>query len=104
MSHVMEPPKLNAGADYPSQILNLVKAKNPAEPEFHQAVLEVFESLRPVLERHPEDREAKILERITEPERFFMFRVPWFDDTGKVSGNRGLRFAINSAIGPHKGG
>jgi len=104
MSHVMEPPKLNAGADYPNQILNLVKAKNPAEPEFHQAVLEVFESLRPVLERHPEYREAKILERITEPERVLMFRVPWFDDTGKVEVNRGFRIEMNSAIGPYKGG
>ena len=104
MSPVMEPPKTNAGADYPSQILNLVKAKNPAEPEFHQAVLEVFESLRPVLERHPEYREAKILERITEPERVLMFRVPWFDDTGKVQVNRGFRIEMNSAIGPYKGG
>ncbi len=104
MSQVMEPPKLNAGADYPNQILNLVKAKNPAEPEFHQAVLEVFESLRPVLERHPEYREAKILERITEPERVLMFRVPWFDDTGKVQVNRGFRIEMNSAIGPYKGG
>src|SRR6266436_2924466 len=104
MSPVMEPPKTNAGADYPSQILNLVKAKNPAEPEFHQAVLEVFESLRPVLERHPEYREAKILERLTEPERVLMFRVPWFDDTGKAQVNRGFRIEMNSAIGPYKGG
>src|SRR5216684_3933848 len=104
MSPVMEPPKTNAGADYPSQILNLVKAKNPAEPEFHQAVLEVFESLRPVLERHPEYHEAKILERITEPERVLMFRVPWFDDRGKVQVNRGFRIEMNSAIGPYKGG
>jgi glutamate dehydrogenase (NADP+) len=100
----MEPPKGTAGADYTSQILNLVKAKNPAEPEFHQAVLEVFESLRPVLERHPEYREAKILERITEPERVLMFRVPWFDDQGKVQVNRGFRIEMNSAIGPYKGG
>jgi glutamate dehydrogenase (NADP+) len=104
MSPVMEPPKGTAGADYTSQILNLVKAKNPAEPEFHQAVLEVFESLRPVLERHPEYREAKILERITEPERVLMFRVPWFDDQGKVQVNRGFRIEMNSAIGPYKGG
>jgi glutamate dehydrogenase (NADP+) len=99
----MEPPK-KAGADYTNQILNLVKAKNPAEPEFHQAVMEVFESLRPVLERHPEYREAKILERITEPERVLMFRVPWFDDQGKVQVNRGFRIEMNSAIGPYKGG
>jgi glutamate dehydrogenase (NADP+) len=100
----MEPPRGTAGADYTDQILNLVKAKNPAEPEFHQAVLEVFESLRPVLERHPEYREAKILERLTEPERVLMFRVPWFDDQGKVQVNRGFRIEMNSAIGPYKGG
>src|SRR5450759_2270078 len=104
MNAVMEPPKGNAAADYINQTLNLVKAKNPAEPEFHQAVLEVFESLRPVLERHPEYHEAKILERITEPERVLMFRVPWFDDRGKVQVNRGFRIQMNSAIGPYKGG
>ncbi len=106
MSPVMEPPKGNAAADYINHVLNLVKAKNPAEPEFHQAVLEVLESLRPVLERHPEYREAKILERITEPERVVMFRVPWFDDKGKgnVQVNRGFRIQMNSAIGPYKGG
>ncbi|HTY61622.1 MAG TPA: Glu/Leu/Phe/Val dehydrogenase dimerization domain-containing protein, partial [Acidobacteriota bacterium] len=103
MPAVMEPPKKHA-ADYISQILNLVKAKNPAEPEFHQAVLEVLESLRLVLERHPEYQEAKILERITEPERVLMFRVPWFDDHGKVQVNRGFRIEMNSAIGPYKGG
>ena len=104
MSPVMEPPKNNAAADYINQVLNLVKSKNPAEPEFHQAVLEVIESLRPVLERHPEYREAKILERITEPERVVMFRVPWFDDKGSVQVNRGFRIQMNSAIGPYKGG
>ncbi len=103
MSPVMEPPRSNA-ADYISQIINLVKAKNPAEPEFHQAVLEVLESLRLVLERHPEYQEAKILERITEPERVLMFRVPWFEDKGKVQVNRGFRIEMNSAIGPYKGG
>jgi glutamate dehydrogenase (NADP+) len=100
----MEPPKANAAADYINQIINLIKAKNPAEPEFHQAVLEVLESLRVVLERHPEYQEAKILERITEPERVLMFRVPWFDDKGKVQVNRGFRIEMNSAIGPYKGG
>ena len=104
MSPVMEPPKNNAAADYINQVLNLVKSKNPAEPEFHQAVLEVLESLRPALERHPEYREAKILERITEPERVVMFRVPWFDDKGSVQVNRGFRIQMNSAIGPYKGG
>jgi len=99
----MEPPKSNA-ADYIAQIISLVKAKNPAEPEFHQAVLEVLESLRLVLERHPEYQEARILERITEPERVLMFRVPWFDDKGKVQVNRGFRIEMNSAIGPYKGG
>src|ERR1039457_4927386 len=104
MSAVMEPPKGTSLSDYASQILNLVKAKNPAEPEFHQAVMEVFESLGPVLQRHPEYLEAKILERITEPERVLMFRVPWFDDRGKVQVNRGFRIKMNSAIGPYKGG
>ncbi|MGA9527038.1 MAG: NADP-specific glutamate dehydrogenase [Terriglobales bacterium] len=104
MTAVMEPPKKHVAGDYISEILNLVKAKNPAEPEFHQAVLEVLESLRLVLERHPEYQEAKILERITEPERVLMFRVPWFDDKGKVQVNRGFRIEMNSAIGPYKGG
>jgi glutamate dehydrogenase (NADP+) len=93
-----------AAEDYVNQILNLVKAKNPCEPEFHQTVLEVLESLKPVLERHPHYQEEKILERITEPERVIMFRVPWFDDKGKVQVNRGFRIEMNSAIGPYKGG
>jgi glutamate dehydrogenase (NADP+) len=104
MNTVMEPPMANAAGDYIGQIFNLVKAKNPAEPEFHQAVLEVLESLRLVLERHPEYQEAKILERITEPERVLMFRVPWFDDKGKPQVNRGFRIEMNSAIGPYTGG
>jgi len=104
MTAVMEPPRKSAAADYIEQVINLVKAKNPAEPEFHQAVLEVLESLRFVLERHPEYQEARILERITEPERVLMFRVPWFDDKGKVQVNRGFRIEMNSAIGPYKGG
>ncbi len=104
MNTVMEPPMANAAGDYIGQIFNLVKAKNPAEPEFHQAVLEVLESLRLVLERHPEYQEARILERITEPERVLMFRVPWFADKGKAQVNRGFRIEMNSAIGPYKGG
>ena len=108
MSTIMEPSKVNAAvnaaADYAHQILDLVKAKNPAEPEFHQAVQEVLDSLGLVLERHPEYREAKILERIVEPERVLMFRVPWIDDRGKVQVNRGFRIEMNSAIGPYKGG
>jgi glutamate dehydrogenase (NADP+) len=91
-------------SDYVSQIMALVKAKNPAEPEFHQAVQEVVESLALVMERHPEYRKAKILERIIEPERLIMFRVPWMDDQGEVHVNRGFRIEMNSAIGPYKGG
>ncbi len=81
-----------------------VKAKNPAQPEFHQAVQEVAESLEIVHERHPEYRSAKILERIIEPERVIMFRVPWLDDQGDIQINRGFRIEMNSAIGPYKGG
>ncbi len=81
-----------------------VKAKNPAETEFHQAVQEVLESLSIVLDRHPEYREHNILERIIEPERVIMFRVPWRDDAGKFHVNRGFRIQMNSAIGPYKGG
>src|SRR5438093_11469213 len=81
-----------------------LKAKNPAEPEFHQAVQEVVESLDLVLERHPEYRSARILERMVEPERVVMFRVPWQDDQGRVQINRGFRIEMNSAIGPYKGG
>jgi len=81
-----------------------VKAKNPAEPEFHQAVQEVADSLALVLDRHPEYRAAKVLERIIEPERIITFRVPWVDDQGEVHVNRGFRIEMNSAIGPYKGG
>src|SRR5437762_13032014 len=81
-----------------------LKAKNPAEPEFHQAVQEVVESLDLVLERRPEYRSARILERMVEPERVLMFRVPWQDDHGNVQINRGFRIEMNSAIGPYKGG
>jgi len=81
-----------------------LKAKNPAEPEFHQAVQEVVESLDLVLERRPEYRSACILERMVEPERVVMFRVPWQDDQGRVRINRGFRIEMNSAIGPYKGG
>ena len=74
---------------YLQSVLDLTKAKNPAQPEFLQAVDEVLESLEPVIEKHPEYVEAKILERIVEPERVIMFRVPWVDDAGKVQVNRG---------------
>ena len=89
---------------YVTGLMAEVKAKNPAEPEFHQAVQEVVESLALVLDRHPEYRHAKILERIVEPERVIMFRVPWLDDQGDVQVNRGFRIEMNSAIGPYKGG
>src|SRR6059058_6200429 len=81
-----------------------LKAKNPAEPEFHQAVQEVVESLDLVLERRPEYRSARIIERMVEPERVVMFRVSWQDDRGTYQINRGYRIEMNSAIGPYKGG
>lgn len=90
--------------EYLQSLMSEVKAKNPAEPEFHQAVQEVAESLVLVLDKHPEYRSAKILERIIEPERVLMFRVPWMDDQGGVRVNRGFRIEMNSAIGPYKGG
>jgi glutamate dehydrogenase (NADP+) len=91
-------------SEYTQQVLAQVKAKNPAEPEFHQAVQEVFESLEIVLQKHPEYKSAKILERMIEPERVVMFRVPWLDDQGEIHVNRGFRIQFNSAIGPYKGG
>jgi len=81
-----------------------VIAKNPSEIEFHQAVHEVVESIIPFIEENPQYKEAKILERIVEPERVLMFRVPWLDDKGDVQVNRGFRIEMNSAIGPYKGG
>ncbi|RLD45923.1 MAG: NADP-specific glutamate dehydrogenase [Bacteroidetes bacterium] len=81
-----------------------VIAKNPSELEFHQAVHEVAESIIPFIEENPQYKEAKILERIVEPERVLMFRVPWLDDKGDVQVNRGFRIEMNSAIGPYKGG
>lgn len=86
------------------EILQTVKKRNPHEPEFLQAVTEVFESIEPVVQRHKEYRDAKILERIAEPERMIQFRVPWIDDAGEVQINRGYRVQMNSAIGPYKGG
>jgi glutamate dehydrogenase (NADP+) len=91
-------------SQYVKDLIAEVKAKNPAEPEFHQAVQEVAESLSLVLDRHPEYRSAKILERLIEPERVIMFRVPWVDEQGEVHINRGYRIQMNSAIGPYKGG
>jgi glutamate dehydrogenase (NADP+) len=85
-------------------ILQLVKRRDPGEKEFHQAVQEVMESVKPVLDRHPEYEETGALERIVEPERMIIFRVPWMDDQGQVQVNRGFRVEMNSAIGPYKGG
>jgi glutamate dehydrogenase (NADP+) len=84
--------------------MDKVKKRSPGETEFHQAVQEVVESIYPVLDEYPAIREAKILERMVEPERVIMFRVPWVDDAGEVHVNRGFRVEVNSAIGPYKGG
>ena len=89
---------------YVSDVLEKVIEKNPAQPEFVQAVKEVLESLEPVIEANPQYQKEAILERITEPERQLMFRVPWVDDKGNVQVNRGFRIQFNSAIGPYKGG
>ena len=82
----------------------MIKARNPGENEFHQAVQEVSESLIPFIEENPKYKHAKILERIAEPERVIIFRVPWLDDKGEIQINRGFRIEMNSAIGPYKGG
>ncbi|MGD2030701.1 MAG: NADP-specific glutamate dehydrogenase [Desulfobacterales bacterium] len=87
-----------------TDILNLIKNRDPGEKEFHQAVEEVIESVQPVLDRNPQYRQDAVLERITEPERVIMFRVPWMDDQGQVHVNRAFRVQMNSAIGPYKGG
>jgi glutamate dehydrogenase (NADP+) len=91
-------------ADYIQTFMTDVRAKNPTEPEFHQAVQEVVESLALVFDRYPEYRFARILERLIEPERIVIFRVPWMDDQGNIHINRGYRIEMNSAIGPYKGG
>jgi glutamate dehydrogenase (NADP+) len=103
-SLVLNPPEVKAPGGYVEEVMSRVRAKNPAEPEFHQAVQEVFDSLSLVLQRHPEYHDARILERLVEPERVIMFRVPWLDDLGRVQVNRGFRIEMNSAIGPYKGG
>ena len=90
---------------YVDEVIELVVKKNPGEPEFHQAVKEVLDSLRPVVEANEEKyRKEALLERLVEPERVIMFRVPWVDDKGNVQGNKGYRVQFNSAIGPYKGG
>lgn len=90
---------------YVDEVIELVVKKNPGEPEFHQAVKEVLDSLRPVVEANEEKyRKEALLERLVEPERVIMFRVPWVDDKGNVQVNKGYRVQFNSAIGPYKGG
>ncbi len=87
-----------------NKIIDIANARDPFEKEFHQAVTEVMESVQPVLEKNPEYRHSRIMERIIEPERVIQFRVPWVDDQGTVQVNRGFRIEMNSAIGPYKGG
>ncbi len=89
---------------YLADLMETVKKRNPNEPEFHQAVTEVLESLEPVIEKHPEYIKMGVLDSIVEPERIIKFRVPWVDDNGNVHVNRGFRIQFNSAIGPYKGG
>lgn len=89
---------------YVEDVLNAVVQKNPLEKEFHEAVREVFRCLEPVLQKRPEYREARILERLVEPERVIIFRVAWLDDNNTCQVNRGFRVQFNSAIGPYKGG
>jgi len=90
--------------EYLNSVMATVKAKNRGEVEFHQAVEEVLDTLGPALDRHPEYIEARIVERLVEPERMIVFRVPWLDDDGNAQVNRGFRVEFNSAIGPYKGG
>jgi glutamate dehydrogenase (NADP+) len=85
-------------------ILAEIVQRDPDQREFHQAVFEVMETVKPVLDRNPEYRRQAVIARITEPERVIMFRVPWMDDQGQVYVNRGFRVEMNSAIGPYKGG
>ncbi len=91
-------------ANLVQKYIDIAKAKNPGEPEFHQTIEEVLTSIEPVLEAHPEYVEAGLVERLIEPERTVSFRVPWVDDSGKVQVNRGYRVEFNSALGPYKGG
>ena len=90
--------------EYLKELMARVEKRNPAEPEFHQAVIEVLESLEPVVEKRPEFVTSGVIESLVEPERIIKFRVPWVDDNGKVQVNRGFRVQFNSAIGPYKGG
>ena len=89
---------------YIHEVFDKIKQRDPNQTVFHQAALEVLESLDPVIKRNPQYMSANIVERIVEPERVIMFRVPWTDDNGNVHVNRGFRVQFNSAIGPYKGG
>lgn len=101
---VLSPPGTTSPGGYVDEVIRRIRTKDPDQPEFHQAVEEVLRSLSLALAKHPEFQEMRLLERITEPERVIIFRVPWFDDTGKMRVNRGFRIEMNSAIGPYKGG
>ena len=95
---------MNIQNEYLSGLMERVIARNPAEPEFHQAVSEVLESLVPVVEARPEFIKEGVMESLVEPERIIKFRVPWEDEKGNIHVNRGFRIQFNSAIGPYKGG
>ncbi len=104
MTSLLTNGRRSATSHYVETVVADAVARSPGEPEFHQAVLETAESLVPVLDRHPQYREAKVLDRLVEPERVVMFRVPWVDDRGEIHVNRGYRIEMSSAIGPYKGG
>ncbi|MCK0471211.1 NADP-specific glutamate dehydrogenase [Halalkalibacter sp. APA_J-10(15)] len=104
MAILEKSPQTTAAANYVSDLYETIIKRNPNEPEFHQAVKEVLDSLIPILEKEPKYMETGVLDRIVEPERFITFRVPWVDDQGNVQVNRGFRVQFNSAIGPYKGG
>ena len=87
-----------------NDVIEKIKQKDPNQPEFHQAATEVLLTLEPTVKKHPEFVKAKIYERIVEPDRVILFRVPWVDDSGNVQVNRGFRIEFNNAIGPYKGG
>ena len=89
---------------YVKETIDMLKRTSPAQNEFYQAVEEVLESIEPLLEEHPKYRQQAIIERLVEPERQIMFRVPWQDDSGQVQVNKGYRIEFNSALGPYKGG
>ncbi|MCH1625919.1 NADP-specific glutamate dehydrogenase [Fredinandcohnia quinoae] len=104
LEEVVKKPGTQIATDYVNRVFEAVKKRDPYEYEFHQAVKEIFDSLIPVLAKHPKYIEHNILERMVEPERIITFRVPWVDDNGKAHVNRGYRVQFNSAIGPYKGG